>query len=233
MISVIVTVGPNPAYKKYLGECIDSIHLQEEGLGKLDIVLVDDAAHLDPTRVGFLWTSNYYKNLWNLGQAASQNIGVVLAKYDWVFMMGGCDDVLKPGCIEACWKQAEKSNFSKRTYFNPIIETSEGDTSNLAQGVGLFHRDLWYWLGGMPREAGIGEVDAIMTSLMLKKGVIMQPCGDIPLYWHREHSQALTHTKSYARHEAAGIIRGMITNEWEDPSYWVRGYLKDNGDITA
>ena len=161
-----------------------------------------------------------------LDKRASLNIGIALSAYDLIFVMGGSDDKLLPGCIAVCLEEYQKTK-SKNTFYFPVIETSDGIASNLPQGVWMFHKDLWRKLGGYPREAAIGEVDSIFCSVALKRGVIMQPCGDSPLYWHREHPRSLTYIKSYARHDAAEIIRGMCTQEWEDPSYWVEGYHPD------
>jgi glycosyltransferase involved in cell wall biosynthesis len=83
VISVIVTVGPNPVYKNYLDECLESILMQD--LGPIEIVLVDDAAHLSEARYdSTLFT--YIKPAWHIGQAASINIGIASAQYDWVFV---------------------------------------------------------------------------------------------------------------------------------------------------
>lgn len=226
MISVIVTVGPNPAYKSYLQECIDSISMQDFKHA-IEIVIVDDAAHLGGSLLiqapQYTRHHKYIKNIWNLGQAASINIGIANAGYDWIFVMGGSDDKLMPNCLKVCRDTYLQNNLAKWACYSPMLITSEGETSNLPQGAWMFHRSLWAKLGGYPREAGIGEVDSIFGSIMLKQGVIMYPCGTEPTYWHREHPQALSAIKSSARHEAAGIIRGMCTQEWEQPK-WIKGY---------
>lgn len=225
MISVIVTVGPNPAYLKYLNSCLNSIWRQNINV-PLEVVIVDDAAHLnDDYTCPFLnpLECRYIKNVWNLGQATSINIGIAQAKYDWIFVMGGSDDELMENCLSVCYDQMKASAENKWACYSPMLITSEGETSNLPQGAWMFHRSLWAKLGGYPREAGIGEVDSIFGSIMLRQGVIMYPCGTEPTYWHREHPQALSAIKSSARHEAAGIIRGMCTQEWEQPK-WIKGY---------
>lgn len=235
MISVIVTVGPHPSYKKYLQECLNSIHAQE-GIAELEIVIIDDAAHIVPEESPWpayarIWkeegrSETYYKNPWNLGQAASINIGIANAQYDLIFVMGGSDDILMSGCLQTCLKTWQDQN-AKFCCVHPVIVTSEGETSTLPQGVWLFSREkVWAPLGGYPREAGIGEVDAIFCSVMLKQGVKMIQAGGEPLYHHREHPHSLTATKSYLRHDAAGLIRTMCTNEWEDPT-WRKGFGYD------
>lgn len=219
MVSVIVTVGPDPAYLQYLPECLESIY--QQNIPDMEIVIVDDAAHIIdlPKHHG----NKYIKNIWNLGQAASINIGVVSARNDLILVMGGSDDKLLPNCIQACLDSYQEHKQQRWACYSPMIITSEGETSNLPQGVWMFHRSMWAGLGGYPREAAIGEVDAIFCSMMLKQNVVMYPVGNEPLYWHREHPAALGATKSSARHEAASIIRGMCTQEWKKPE-WIKGY---------
>lgn len=220
MISVIVTVGPNPVYQQYLDECLDSIWNQQ--FGPLECVIVDDAAHLSEARYDST-LFKYIKNPWNLGQAASINIGIAAASYNWVFVMGGCDDRLMSNCLSVCWDTYLSEGQKKWASYSPFLITSEGEISNLPQGAWLLHRDTWAKLGGYPVEAGIGEVDSIFGSMMIKNEVVMYSCGPEPTYWHREHPEALSAIKSSARHEAAGIIRGMCTREWKAPT-WIEGY---------
>lgn len=220
MISVIVTVGPNPVYQKYLPECIRSIR-EQDFEDQVEIVLIDDASHIDDNLYRGL-DLTYKKLEWNLGQAAAINIGCLTAAHDWLFIMGGSDDRLMPNCLSTCF-QTYQDHKTKWACYSPILITSEGETSSLPQGAWLIHREVWSKLGGYPREAGIGEVDSIFGSIMLKQDVVMYSCGTEPTYWHREHPQALSAVKSSARHEAAGIIRSMCTNEWQKPE-WIKGY---------
>lgn len=219
MISVIVTVGPHPRYKEFLAECLESIKIQQCSVA-LEIVVVDDAAHLDHLADNPDYT--YIKNVWNLGQAASLNIGIASAQCDWVFIMGGSDDVLHPECIETCWKRAKQLGTNNLYY--PIIETSEGDKSSLAQGVWLLHRSLWAKYGGYPKEA-ITEVDATLCSLYLTKSVGFHMCGTLPLYWHREWEESLTAVKmrSVELMKIRDILRGMVITHYQTP-FWVEGY---------
>lgn len=222
MISVIVTVGPHPRYKEFLPECLSSIQNQVCSV-PLEIVVVDDAAHIDHLREDPEIT--YIKNVWNLGQAASLNIGIASAKYDWVFIMGGSDDVLYGDCVETCWEKAQQRG-TEGIYY-PIIETSEGEKSTLAQGVWLFHRSLWAKYGGYPKEA-ITEVDATLCSLYLTKNVAFHSCGTYPLYWHREWEDSLTAVKmrSVELVQIRDILRGMVISHYQTP-YWIAGYGYD------
>lgn len=222
MISVIVTVGPHLRYQEFLPECLDSIENQVCSV-PIEIVVVDDAAHLSSIADNPAYT--YIKNPWNLGQAASLNIGIASAKYDWVFIMGGSDDILYPDCVETCWESAQKRG--KNALHFPVIETSEGVKSNLAQGVWLFHRELWAKYGGYPKEA-ITEVDATLCSLYLTKGVGFLQCGTFPLYWHREWEDSLTAIKcrSVELVKIRDILRGMVITHYQTP-HWIKGYGYD------
>lgn len=219
-LSVIVTIGPHPAYKQFLDECIDSIYAQN--ISDDEIILVDDAAHISPR-----WIAKHsavvrvIKNPWNLGQAASLNIGIAEASNDLIFTMGGCDDRLLPNCLQQCMVEYNRRQNLWACY-SPMLITSEGETSTLPQGAWLFHRSMWAALGGYPKDA-ISEVDAVFASIMLKHKVVMYDVGRQPLYWHREHEHALTATRSELRIAAAGIIRGMCTQEWAAPD-WIKGY---------
>ena len=209
MISVIVTVGPDPAYLEFLDECLASI--RKQAIEGLEIVVVDDAAHLP-----LIDADTYIQLPWNLGQAAAINIGIAQAKYDLIFVMGGCDDVLLEGCLDQCLEKYRVQN-TRWACFSPCLITSLGERSTLPQGVWLFHRSMWAAIGGYPPEAGIGEVDSIFCSLMITRKVKLYDVGKEPLYWHREHPKALTQNKSFMRREASGLIRTMCTLEWKQP----------------
>jgi hypothetical protein len=231
MISVIVPVGPTPS-KQWLIECLDSIWSQERDF-PLEVVIIDDAAHLvdilDWTYVRqyprYLDSETYIKNPWNLGQAASLNIGIAQAKYDLIFTVGGCDDLLMEGCLQACWDEWDTEK-RKDTYYHPGIITSEGVKDTLAQGVGLFHRSLWASVGGVPPEAGVGEVDSIFISMFLTLGYRTKNVrlGE-QLYWHREHPDSLTELKCHSvyRGSACAVVRDLTSKEWVKPE-WIEGY---------
>lgn len=225
-VSVIITVGPNPVYKQFLYECYSSITSQEFS-GTVEIILVDDAAHIafDEMFLDSFFDWKLITNTWNLGQAASINIGCAAASGKYLLIIGGSDDRLLPGAIQKMYDTAESLRGKFCVY--PVLVTSEGETSDLPQGVWMLPKwDVWGWLGGYPYEAGIGEVDSIFCSVMLKNGVSMNRADSEPLYWHREHPDALTANKSSLRAQAAGIIREMCTKEVKPDPQWADSFRR-------
>ena len=187
MISVCIPVGPYPHYKRYLGECLDSVRAQT--MPANDIVLVDDMAGLDPAEYP---DCNIWRAPWRLGIPAVANVAYMLGKSDWVFQLS-CDDKLMPNCLEQLWKAWEAHRDPLGFYWVDILY-STGETQALPCGHAMIHKQLWRHTGGYPPESGVGACDHIFMNMALlhPQDVHLFEVPGGPLYWHREHPEQYT-----------------------------------------
>ncbi|KKM71392.1 hypothetical protein LCGC14_1431150, partial [marine sediment metagenome] len=160
-ITVVVPVGPNPAYREYLKECLDSIRAQTVPAG--EILVIDDQANLTQEDVGqdvTLW-----KTPWLAGVAHAFNFGVALAQHDLVFMLGS-DDVLLPGCLADCIATWEAHRDHLGYYYVDLVY-QDGRQQSLACNAAMVTKTLWRHNGGFPVESAVGAPDTVLISIML------------------------------------------------------------------
>lgn len=250
MISVCIPVGPEPHFKTFLPEALES--LLEQTLQPAGIVIIDDMAGLsaedifmlqrpgdvlvmdkDGPRVVKEESRNDYfirepyvrvwRSPWRLGIPAVANIGIALGPTDWVFQFS-CDDKLKPDCLEECWKEWERRK-DPLGYYWVGVEYSTGETQALPCGHAMVTKQLWRHTGGFPVETAVGGCDAALVSILLEHhgqaGTLYAVAGGRPLYWHREHD------KQYTKHQNAHPdsildVRGTVTKRWKPNTNWGR-----------
>src|SRR3990167_4367481 len=97
-VSVVIPVGPYPANKKWLKECIESVVNQTV---HSQIVIIDDMAKITNDDLGGIEPDVFFNTPWLIGVAGAFNFGVALAKTECVFMLGS-DDTLDPDCLYEC-----------------------------------------------------------------------------------------------------------------------------------
>lgn len=221
-ISIIVPVGPNPAYLLYLDECLESIRGQ---MGPEDeIVIVDDMANLmDNTKWRGHWqptSEQYIANPWLLGCADSWNIGVARATNEWCILMGS-DDTLKPDCLSSC-RELLAGEHDPFGYYNFTLEMQNGEKNDSFNNAALVSKALWKATGGFPPSAGVGAPDALLISIMLVHlpHRLHQLRQGHPLYWCRQHPDQDTIRQGVFYWEAIAI-RNFETARWTPPE-WTR-----------
>lgn len=165
-ISVVIPVGPYPANKQWLRECIDSVLIQT--LEPVDIVLVDDGARLDEEST---WSRGVdcvriVKMPWRTGISHCFNYGVMFAYTDQVFMLGS-DDTLEPTCLERCWEAYEATSRSDGYYSVPIRYMDTGEIQTIPCNAAMVTKGLWRKTGGFPIETALGSGDAALLSIMM------------------------------------------------------------------
>lgn len=221
-ITIVIPVGPDPAYKLYLLDCIKSVVEQMESGD--EILVVDDMALLNseffaaiPAPEGAF--IHYAKNDWLLGCAASWNIGVGLARNENCILMGS-DDKLMPGCLEACRAQISAADYDPYGYYNFTCDV-DGQMTGVFNNAAMISKKLWYYLGGFPITAGVGGPDALVISIMLvhmKEHLHQLQEGRI-FYWCRSGPHQDTKKRfGYFFYEAE-LIRNRETAMWVHPTW--------------
>ena len=220
LITVVVPVGPNPAYRDYLAECLDSVRAQT--VPPAEILVIDDQAHLEQKDVGSDVT--LWKTPWLSGVAHVFNFGVALAKQEFVFMLGS-DDRLEPWCLEDCAKAYNKRR-DPLGYYYVDVQYSDGRQQSLACHAAMVTKTLWRHNGGFPIESAIGAPDTVLVSIMLaakgKAGNLIHVASKTPPYWYRLHDQTDTVARSRPFFGAIKAVRDLYTEgavAWKKPTW--------------
>lgn len=212
-ITVVVPVGPQPAYRNYLEECLSSLFKQTRL--PTEVLVIDDMADLSQTDVP---GCKLFKNDWLLGCADSWNRGVALSQTDCVFLMGS-DDTLMPECLEACWEAYQAYN-GLAAWYNVTCALQDGSVQDLPNNAAMITKNLWRLTGGFPPSA-FAAPDALLISIMLAHmpDRILQVRKGIPLYWCRQHPGQDT-LRNAGRFNGPTIdIRGIETATWQPPDW--------------
>lgn len=223
-ISIIVPVGPQPAYLQYLGECLQSI--REQMKEEDEIVIVDDMAHLSSKREWFdRWkpmSEQYICNPWLLGPAASWNIGVARAKNEWCLLMGS-DDKLLEGCLAACREVVSHKPDPLGFYNFTCISEADGQF-DWFNNAAMVSKALWRYTGGFPLAAAVGAPDALLVSIMLRHcpDHLHQLKQGTPLYWVRNHPDQDTPRMAGLYNWEVIQIRDKETHRWKPNPDWTQ-----------
>lgn len=220
-ITVVIPVGPYPANKQWLGECLDSVRVQT--LAPAAILIIDDMAGLCQGDVGgddvTLW-----RTPWLSGVAHSFNFGVALAETERVFMLGS-DDRLEPWCLADCAAEWERQNDPLGYYHVDLRYEDTGEVQTIACGAAMVTKALWQHTGGFPVQAAIGASDTMLGSIILgARGLAGRFCRvESPQgapYLYRSHEGSDTRRNFWRFHEAIASVRDTLTREWQP---WVEG----------
>lgn len=224
-ISVVIPVGPQPEYKKYLGECLDSIteQLREDD----EIWLIDDMAGLSLDRL-LLYSDepiNIFHCPWLVGCATGWNFGVSLAKNDLCLLMGS-DDRLYPDCLDEL-RDAYAAHDYLNAWYNLTIEITEGPdvgVHTVFNNAAAATKNLWRWLGGFPPSAGTGAPDALVISILLRHAPekLIQVKEGVPLYWARYHLAQDTRRQAGAFNQQVIDIRDIETRRFSPNPDWAK-----------
>lgn len=228
-ITVIIPVGPNPAYRKYLAECVRSIDAQmEEGD---QIFFIDDQAHLsyadiadafDPDNYSPSGTVSHWRTPWLSGCAHAWNYGVAMSGNEWNILMGS-DDKLLPGCLAACREAINSPKYDPLGYYHLTCQIDNGEVSTAFNNAAMVSRSLWRETGGFPVIGAAGAPDALLISIMMihHSNHLWQIREGEPLYWVRTHEDQ--ETRGYAAKHSWELIqiRDKETRDWKKPA-WTR-----------
>lgn len=217
-VSIVVPVGPHAADKQYLNDCLLSVMIQSQTPD--EIIIVDDMAGL----AGQLWDNRIcpmrvWESPWRLGVAHAFNVGVSLARNQFVVLLGA-DDKLLPGAVEMGIRAAGENGYRDGYYFFGV-EYSDGRRPQTEPcGAAMVTKGLWKETGGFPVESSSGASDAALVSiLMIHRPDAIIPIDDArPHYWYRVHDQSDTSRLGPWQ----GVIletRNVATQLWEKPEW--------------
>jgi glycosyltransferase involved in cell wall biosynthesis len=216
MITVAIPVGPFPANKQWLDECIQSVVNQTRPAD--EILIIDDMAGLSTQDYpkARLWYSP-----WLLGVAHAFNFGVALAKNECVLMLGS-DDVLKPDCLETCEKEYISQGKRDGYYYCGVeyMDDRPDKTQTVPCNMAMVTKGLWKKTGGFPVESSSGANDAVLVSIMLNfmHEYLIPIDGGRAIAYYRPHAG----TDTARRGVWQGVIletRDILARTWKEPRW--------------
>lgn len=231
-ITIVIPVGPQPAYKAYLKDCIDSVTSQMEANDQ--IILIDDQAHLDYSNYGTFvpwkewagepwrdWPYQIYRTPWLIGCADGWNFGVSLSANNWILLMGS-DDKLLPGCLAAC-REVISNKPDPLGYYNFTCVNDKGEEFDWFNNAAMVSKALWRYTGGYGPSA-FASPDGWLISIMYKHMPehLHQLKHRTPLYWCRTHSEQDTLRMAAFFHGEVISIRNKETERFQPNPEWAQ-----------
>ena len=237
LVTVIITVGPDPCYKEYVKEAVQSV--LDQTYVVYDLLIIDDQANLDPYEIAmgeityssselcldqvdrFVYTSrefpwlSVWRTPWKIGYAQAFNCGVGLANSDLIVCLAA-DDKLMPEAVADC-VETYLANNQKDAWYGMSFQLEDGTTHSVLNNICMVTKNLWRWLGGYPPSAFAGP-DALLISILMKHAsdrLIEVKRGKINC-WLRQHPNQDT-LKQAAFFMASGVvntIRDMETQRF-------------------
>ena len=201
-ITVVIPVGPAPEACAYLGECIASVLPQ----WPVCIIIVDDmhgfGTHPSCGKPRLQVEERFnivHRNAWNLGVAASFNVGVALAPTEHVLMLGA-DDWLEADAIAMASAAIEARNIEQAYYYYRVRYSDDRPERDQDQpcNAAVVTKALWRATGGFPVESAAGRPDVMFIGMLMghpELGTLVPIRDDgTPPYNYRVHDG--THTAS-------------------------------------
>lgn len=180
-ITVVIPVGPRASDCQWLEACLDSVD-SEQSVKPAHILFVDDMHTVMAGGTGhdcFMalpWGHDLvsvvpysvHRNPWNLGVAASFNVGVALAPTEHVLLLGS-DDWLEPDAIERAQAAIEARRIEQAYYWFHVRYSDDRPERDQAQpcGAAVVTKALWRATGGFPVESAVGRSDVMLVGLLL------------------------------------------------------------------
>lgn len=238
-VAVIIPVGPYTQSRAHLQAMLDSLEAQTAPPAQ--VIVVDDGAHLFSSDLGHrTFDMRLVRNVWNLGEAASRNIGIVRADCEWVF--DAChDDYFHPDCLRVAQHEAQLMNDPFGYYYvtlahghfdeKPPIDHQSRNTLGPAWEIqstmgaqALYSRKLWASLGGYPKCGGVGLADICYEEIVMTHGGKVYPVAQgTVLYYHRKHAENVVTTLSGPMKELARQVSNENGRMWKPPT-WTAGF---------
>lgn len=229
MISVVIPVGPYPANKRWLDECVHSIRMQT--LKPVQEIYVDDGSGVNfqanYNAAAFLDVKVEHMR-WRTGISHSFNYGIMAAKTECVFMLGS-DDTLEPTCLEKCYDSYLRRGKADGYYSVPIRYMDTGEVQTAPCNAAMVTKGFWRMSGGFPIETSIGIGDSTLLSICLAHHLPVYWVGedvkdpDTALYNYRRHPDIHTYKIPWG---IADPLRSYLTETWnkEEVAKWSERY---------
>lgn len=248
MITVVVPVGPNFMYRRWLPEAFESVFKQTQLPAEL--LIIDDAAHITDhdmhnwfdkkpgedidwkgerrgVKHWLKWMDgkeniviNLWKAPWHIGFAAAFNCAVGLASHDLILYLAS-DDKLGPYAVKDCLKAYEDNNKLDAWYALTYMVGEEVRTIPI--NAAMITKGLWRYLGGFPPSAFAGP-DALSLSCLMVHAPerIIKVSEGNPNYWIREHPDQETHHQASYFLNEMNSIRNLETARFVPNPEWAR-----------
>jgi glycosyltransferase involved in cell wall biosynthesis len=237
-VTILIPVGPQPAYLQWLPEAIESV-MQQTQLPS-EILLISDGADISlefirgivskyahaiemfndrftlcPLNAHQMMVFRLWKTPWNIGFAQAFNCGVGLAEFNNIVYLAS-DDRLMPTAIEDCL-QTWHDNNEKDAWYALSYQVGS-DVYTIPNNAAMITRALWGWLKGYPPSAFAGPDALALSRLMITApDRIIKVKEKKANYWVREHPYQDT-KRQFSFFAASGImevIRDMETRRFE------------------
>lgn len=167
-ISVVIPVGPRASDAQWLAECLASVEAQT--VPAAAVVIVDDmhGAGIVISPWPLTCSAQIERNHWNLGVAASFNVGVALAPTEHVLLLGS-DDWLEPDAIERAQATIEANPIGQGYFWYHVRYSDDRPERDQAQpcGAAVVTKALFKATGGFPVESAVGRSDVMLVGLLL------------------------------------------------------------------
>lgn len=247
-ISVCIPIGPKPSHKQWLKECIDSVMAQT--VLPTELILIDDQAHINlrdyfgenvvtyPVHLDATVNHDYiiyedftfdngvivskFNNPWLLGVVSAFNLGVSLAKTEWVLQLGS-DDTLDSRALEFAVETINKVGDPLGLYnFSCLTkENGEDRVVNWYNHANVVSRSLWNKVGGLNPLTVTGGMDAALISVMMYHlpHHLHKIKDGVPLYKVRSHENNYTLESASRFGDFMVMLRNILTEEWSSPDW--------------
>lgn len=224
-VSIVIPVGPNPVYKKWLPEALESAANQTY-VGDIEVCLICDGAEITGEEFMALIRSipigdrsvifadhpptfyppsqfieadrivRLYTIPCNIGFAPAFNLGVACASHDLIVYLAA-DDKLMPTAVADCVATWEQNG--QRDAWYAMTYEVDGVLHDIPINAAMITKPLWQWLGGYPPSAFAGP-DALLLSILYKHAPdrIIKVAQGKANYWVRTHpDQETTRQAAY------------------------------------
>lgn len=226
-ISVVIPVGPYPANKRWLKECIQSV-VDQTIYPELQILIVEDGAKIVPEDIDIECVIDHYIMPWRTGISHAFNYGVMYSQYDLAFMLGS-DDTLEPTCLEQCYDSYLKRDKADGYYSVPIRYMDTEEVQTAPCNAAMVTKGFWRMSGGFPIETSLGIGDSTLLSICIKHKLPVYWVGEdtaapeTPLYNYRRHPDIHTYKINWG---IAAPLRSHLTEAWsaEEVKQWSERY---------
>jgi glycosyltransferase involved in cell wall biosynthesis len=223
-LTVCVPVGPDPLYKDFLPECLESILSQTKP--PVEILVMNDAAgdlNLEGWKRSLESLGGFFfewRAPWLSGPVTMWNYGVALAANPYTLLMGS-DDKLSLTALERAEQTINQVNDPLGWYNFSCWIDAENKMVNWFNNAAVVGRELWKKLGGFHPFLATGGMDAALISIMMVH--LPQHLHKIAeseaLYWVREHPAQYGKSSGSRYWAFMNQLRNDLTAEWKEPDW--------------
>src|SRR3972149_11432154 len=223
-ITVCIPVGPDPLYKDFLSECLESILSQTKP--PVEILVMNDAAgdlKLEGWKRSLESLGGFFFEwhaLWLTGPGTMWNYGVALSANPYTLLMGS-DDKLSPTALEKAEQTIQQINDPLGWDNFYCWDSGEDRAVNWYNNAAVVGKALWKKTGGFHIMTSTGGMDAAHLSVImvhLSQHMHRIAPGEA-LYWVREHPAQYGKSSGSRYLTFMNQLRNDLTAEWKEPEW--------------